>query len=81
LEKETEDQYVVNATLQKALVVPSNPVISSGFEHEILFFSKKHEGSIVFLKFPDLSKFGVISWQGLFWPKPTLKPQKNFVYN
>jgi hypothetical protein len=81
LEKETEDQYEVNATLQKSLVVPSNPVISSGFEHEILFFPKKHEGSIVFLKFPELSKFGVICWPSLFWPKPSLKPQKIFVSN
>ncbi len=37
--------------------IPSNPVISSGFEHKIIFISKKHEGDIIFLKFPDLSTF------------------------
>ncbi len=37
--------------------IPSNPVILSGFQHKIIFFSKKHEGDMSFLKITDLSKF------------------------
>ncbi len=49
-------RYSRNVT---ALNVTVKSGISSGFEHKIIFISKKHGGDIIYLTFPDLSKFGL----------------------
>jgi hypothetical protein len=75
--KDSQSDIISDSGLTFLPGILSNPVISSGFQHNIIIFSKNITETCYFLKFQTWLNSGPLWRQGVFWPLPTSIPSRN----